>query len=156
MTGRLYLYHVDKDPPDQDINLFVINTNRIIPGWTCVPGLSPSKKLLKKREQWIWDREWARNWTEFVKQYRQELNEPPQNIYVKHLLKRLNEGKNIAIACYCADERHCHKQIIGEWIMDRGIEVIHGKEVRRKRNASPHHDNDIVQLTIEAFGREGI
>ncbi|AQS55671.1 DUF488 family protein [Novibacillus thermophilus] len=157
MKGQLYLYHVDKDPPDKDINLLAIVTNRIAPGWVSVPQLSPSEKLIKKREQWLWERKWPRKWPDFVKQYREELKQPLKETYIKHLLKRLNEGNNIAFACYCADEKHCHKQIIGEWVSDRGIAVVQGKDERRQRKELLYQreNNNIKQLTIETVAKDG-
>lgn len=153
MKGQLYLYHVDKDPPDKDINLLVVITNRIIPGWVAVPGLSPSEKLLKRLEKWQWDLKWPRMWPEFEKAYKSELMEQPlKYMHAKHLLKRLTEGNNVAVACDCTDEKHCHKQVIGEWISDQGIEVIQGKEVRKKRKSSLSGSrSEMVQLSIESL-----
>lgn len=150
MTGALFIYHVDKDPPDQDINLFVRVTNRFIPGWIFVPALSPSERLLKRLEGWRWDRKWPRMWPEFARAYRKELTENPlKYMHVKHLLKRLNEGNNIAIACDCHDEWHCHKQLIGEWIGKRKVEVIQGKEIREERKEKAFvHPTNIEQLTL--------
>lgn len=153
--GRLFLYHVEKDPPDQDINLLVTVTNRRYPGWIHVPQLSPSKDLAILLAQWQWDGKWPRKWSDFAKRYRMELRQPLKHTFMDHLLKRIDEGNDIAVACDCTDEKHCHKQIIGEWISDRGIEVVQGKEERCQRKFSAHQGNDIVQLTIDTFGKEG-
>lgn len=151
LSGKLFIYHVDKDPPDRDINLLIKVTNRQIPGWINVPGLSPSEELLKQLEKWQWDSKWPRMWPKYKKLYKHELIQIPlKNLHLRHLLKRLNQGFDVAIACDCGDEQHCHKQIIGEWINQQGIPVVQGKEIRKERKKiSPSNIEQLTLLEVE-------
>lgn len=148
----LYVYHALKDSPDQDINLFVNITSRILPGWTMCPQLAPSAKINAKYMEWVWKKEWPRKWKSFRDMYQKELNYPIKRMFVEGIVKRIKEGKTVAIACDCRDEKHCHKQIIAEWVAKHGIEVVQGSELRKEKRQQPMTKTNYEQLTFRDVG----
>lgn len=44
--------------------------------------------------------------------------------YIKRVCKRLDEGKNIIMCCYCKNIDKCHRKILGEYFRQLGYEVI--------------------------------
>ncbi|MCF6094307.1 DUF488 family protein [Microaerobacter geothermalis] len=136
MAGSLFLYNVYKDPPNQDVNLLITRTQKTLPGWIHVPELAPDPALYNDFLRWQWEKLWPRKkWNEYKERYIQGLKNPSTERYLKGLLKRLMEGKNVAVGCYCHDEDYCHKLLVGDWISAFGIEIIHGRDIRPKREA---------------------
>ena len=65
------------------------------------------------------DREWAA----FLRRYRAEMGEPEPSRLVD-LLAALSRQTDLAVGCYCEDERHCHRSVLRELLAERGARIV--------------------------------
>jgi uncharacterized protein YeaO (DUF488 family) len=90
------------------------------------PLLAPSADLLR----WFRDvegRTAAQRWTKFRERYVREMKTTDCRQAIT-LLAALSLETSINIGCYCADESHCHRSILGELIE---LAVSSGLSVKR-------------------------
>ncbi|MFT9486029.1 MAG: hypothetical protein ACH0QD_01425 [Tepidibacillus sp.] len=133
-VGKLFIYHVKKDAPDQDINLLITRSNLNLPRWTHISQLAPSKALIGKFTLWQVDNSLKTNWEEFKKMYLQELvKNQKSRIALSTILLRLRQGKNVSISTDLCEGKHCYLQVLAEWIEKQGYEIVQGKDIRPKR-----------------------
>ena len=64
----------------------------------------------------------AAEWRHFAKAYRREMNEPDASRVID-LLAALSHSASFAVGCYCDDERHCHRGILRELLIERGAYI---------------------------------
>jgi len=83
-----------------------------------LPLLSPSEQLLKEAKS----AEDEASWMRFVKKFRTEMNRPDPS-KVLDLLAALSHQTNIAIGCYCEEERRCHRSVLRDLFLERGAKV---------------------------------
>jgi uncharacterized protein YeaO (DUF488 family) len=83
-----------------------------------LPELAPSEDLLK-RGRAAHD---ERSWRAFERAYRAEMKEP-ENRHLLDLLVALSRQTSLAVGCYCADERRCHRSILRELLAERGARI---------------------------------
>jgi uncharacterized protein YeaO (DUF488 family) len=80
-----------------------------------LPLLAPNAELL----QWIHahgaDNDAA--WQQYARRYRAQMAQTDQRQAIE-LLARLAEATPIAIGCFCADERRCHRSLLRALIED--------------------------------------
>jgi uncharacterized protein YeaO (DUF488 family) len=80
-----------------------------------LPELSPSPGLvafaLKARDD--------RAWNTFARRYRAEMKRP-EPARLLDLFAALSHRTNLAVGCYCEDERRCHRSILGQLLAERG------------------------------------
>ena len=79
------------------------------------PNLSPSAELVKEALQAKDDRAWAA----FTRKFRHEMSAPDRTRELD-LLAGLSHHTNLAIGCYCEDERRCHRSVLRELLAERG------------------------------------
>jgi uncharacterized protein YeaO (DUF488 family) len=82
------------------------------------PVLAPSVETMKLGQEAKTPAAWAA----FVKKYRAEMAEPAA-VHSLNLLATLSHHTNVAVGCYCEDESHCHRSVLGELLRARGAEV---------------------------------
>ena len=46
------------------------------------------------------------------------------NLALKTIKRMLEEGKDVAVYCFCEDVSKCHRSIIGDLFEKKGFEVI--------------------------------
>lgn len=82
------------------------------------PNLAPSLETMKIGLS-------AQNpgqWAVFARKYRAEMGQPA----AKHdlaLLAKLSQTANFSVGCYCEDERHCHRSILRQLLLENGAKV---------------------------------
>ena len=83
-----------------------------------LPELAPSEALLA-RGRAAGD---ERSWRAFERAYRAEMKAPGAR-HLLDLLVALSRQTSLAVGCYCADERRCHRSILRELLAERGAEI---------------------------------
>ncbi len=83
-----------------------------------LPDLAPSEALVKlamaaKDEK---------AWRTFARRYRSEMAKPGASRLLD-LLAALSKEANLAVGCYCADERRCHRSLLRELLASRGARL---------------------------------
>lgn len=82
------------------------------------PNLSPSEELLKEGQAAEDDKSWAAFKRKFIAEMKQ-----PEASRTLDLLAALSHQTNMAIGCYCEEERHCHRSLLRELLIVRGADV---------------------------------
>lgn len=82
------------------------------------PNLAPSLETMKLGQS----AETPAQWNTFVRKYKAEMAAPE----AKHdlaLLAALSQTSNFSVGCYCEDERHCHRSVLKQLLIDNGADV---------------------------------
>ena len=82
------------------------------------PNLSPSPELVKEALAAKTDREWDA----FRRKFRHEMAEHDRS-HELDLLAALSHKSNLAIGCYCDEERRCHRSVLRELLTERGADI---------------------------------
>ena len=82
------------------------------------PNLAPSVETMKLGQAAEDDKAWA----QFERRYRAEMGEADAARSLD-LLAALSHGSQLALGCYCADERRCHRGILRRLLADRGASL---------------------------------
>ena len=82
------------------------------------PNLAPSVETMKLGQQASSKAEWAA----FVRKYRAEMA-TPENSHSVSLLAALSHQANFSVGCYCEDESHCHRSVLGELLAAAGANL---------------------------------
>lgn len=80
-----------------------------------LPELSPSAALVKQAQGAPDDRAWR----VFERRYRAEMSRPEARRLLD-LLAALSSNTNLAVGCYCADERRCHRSVLRRLLAEHG------------------------------------
>lgn len=84
-----------------------------------LPELAPSVTLVKQAQGGADDRAWR----VFERKYRAEMKRP-EAARLLDLLAALSKDTNVAIGCYCADERRCHRSVLRDLLAEHGARVV--------------------------------
>jgi len=84
-----------------------------------LPNLAPSQALVTQAQRAKTDKDWQK----YMKRYRSEMARP-ESRRVLELLAALSHGTNLAVGCYCEDEKRCHRSVLRELLEDCGAEVV--------------------------------
>jgi uncharacterized protein YeaO (DUF488 family) len=82
------------------------------------PNLSPSESLLKEFFP-LNDKD---SWKTFRRKFQAEMKKPGAKRDLD-LLAAFSHQTNMAIGCYCQDERRCHRSILRELLEQRGANI---------------------------------
>ena len=82
------------------------------------PNLAPSTETMKLGQSATTPAQWAT----FIRKYRAEMNEASSR-HDLALLAALSHNTNVSVGCYCEDEKHCHRSVLRELLVERGAEV---------------------------------
>ena len=82
------------------------------------PNLAPSLDTMKLGLA----AETPAQWSAFTRKYKTEMS-TPQAKHDLDLLASLSHSTDFSVGCYCEDERHCHRSILGELLAERGATV---------------------------------
>ena len=61
-------------------------------------------------------------WTLYARRYRREMREPAAERLIA-LLAALSSRADFAVGCYCEDERHCHRSLLRELLIEHGARI---------------------------------
>ena len=61
-------------------------------------------------------------WKRFTRRYRAEMAAPDAR-HALELLAALSHTTELAVGCYCEDERHCHRSVLRELLAEHGAEI---------------------------------
>ena len=61
-------------------------------------------------------------WNGFVKRYRAEMKQPAAE-HDLALLAALSHRADFSVGCYCEDERHCHRSVLKQLLLEHGAKV---------------------------------
>lgn len=90
------------------------------------PLLAPSTDLFRKYLTIKNNKQWNQNTFEtvYVPQFITELKQNPNAIAkLNEIYAKSKNGKNIALCCFCTDEKLCHRSIIGGLLQGVGADV---------------------------------
>jgi uncharacterized protein YeaO (DUF488 family) len=62
-------------------------------------------------------------WALYARRYRREMREPAARRLIG-LLATLSTRSDLAVGCYCEDERHCHRSLLRELLVEQGAKII--------------------------------
>lgn len=82
------------------------------------PDLAPSAELVAQAQAARDDRAWGA----FERKYRRELAAPGPRRTLE-LLAALSQRTDLAVGCYCQDERRCHRSVLREVLRELGARV---------------------------------
>ena len=68
----------------------------------------------------------------YVPRFLQDLSENTEGLTLLRTLKAKSQTKEIALACFCEDERMCHRSIIGGILMNMGADIRCDEEYKSK------------------------
>jgi len=84
-----------------------------------LPEVAPSDALVKLAQS-AGDRDAV--WRSFVRRYRAEMKTPAAS-HALDLLAALSHTADLAVGCYCEDERRCHRSVLRELLKERGASI---------------------------------
>ena len=117
-TDRIILCRIGEEP-EADIRLLITRVPKKLKGWVHVPELAPSPYLFRKAIQWKKEGLWLQKWPEYESQFFKEMNQPTANRYIERLVQRIKEGKTLALSCFCVDEKHCHRSLVKQVVLQK-------------------------------------
>jgi len=83
-----------------------------------LPELAPSETLVKEALRAADERAWR----SFVRRYRAEMKRP-EAVRLLDLLAALSARTDLAVGCYCVDERRCHRSVLKELLIEHGAHM---------------------------------
>ncbi|WP_047150829.1 DUF488 domain-containing protein [Aneurinibacillus tyrosinisolvens] len=94
-----------------------------LPDTVIVKNLSPSPELFKRFiRSWKGKppKEW---WPEYENLFSKELETDEKIRSLRDVYKKLLQGKNVVLICFCADHRYCHRRLVGEFFLPYGVKA---------------------------------
>jgi uncharacterized protein YeaO (DUF488 family) len=82
------------------------------------PNLAPSVATMKQGHAAVSPGQWSA----FAKKYKAEMTAPEAR-HDLELLAALSHTTNFSVGCYCEDEKHCHRSILRQLLLERGAKV---------------------------------
>ena len=87
-----------------------------------LPNLAPSPELFR----WVRSEEIdEKRFHQYSKRYRAEMSRPEARHLIE-LLAALSKQTDLAVGCYCEDERRCHRSLLAELLREAGAEMAEG------------------------------
>ena len=90
-----------------------------ISGIALFPWLAPSKALL---EWYNLNKQVDGSWEEYCKIFKSELLQAEKQVGLSMIENYARGSKDIILLCYCKDKEHCHRSLIYEALLNRGVE----------------------------------
>ena len=85
-----------------------------------LPELAPSAPLVS----WALSKPFTpARWALYARRYRREMREPAAQRLIA-LLSALSSHTDFTVGCYCEDERHCHRSLLRELLIEQGATVV--------------------------------
>ena len=80
-----------------------------------LPDLAPSEALVKAGQAASTEK----GWVSFARKYRSEMKRP-EAVRLLALLAALSRVIDLAVGCYCPDERRCHRSVLRILLREQG------------------------------------
>jgi uncharacterized protein YeaO (DUF488 family) len=84
-----------------------------------LPNLAPSAELMAQAHAAVDEKDWAAFRRKFVAEMKQ-----PEASHVLDTLAALSHQTAFSVGCYCEDEQHCHRSLLGQCLVNRGAVVL--------------------------------
>ncbi len=98
-------------------------SDQVIKGARWVPNLAPSFLLFNKYRL-LWkgrpEEEW---WPQYEEAFKEEMTSRTKTNQLRELWNLINDGKVIALICFCADDKYCHRRLVAEFLEKSGIKT---------------------------------
>lgn len=112
---------------EEGLNLLIVRKppKKIPKHFIHVPQLSPSLELFNQAQIWKKEYEKIEDWFPlYEERFIKEIQERDDMVRaLRKLEKRIQEGCEIRLFCFCKNEQFCHRRLIGEELIKRGYEV---------------------------------
>jgi uncharacterized protein YeaO (DUF488 family) len=125
-SGKLYTSNIEGlkfAPPHAEI-WQITRAGHDISGAIVVRSLSPSPQLFQRYlKEWkeTNPKEW---WPLYEKAFLAELKEEEKLKSLRDIYKKLLQGKDIVLLCFCSDHRYCHRRLVGEFFEPYGVTAV--------------------------------
>lgn len=123
----IYIGNIHQNFSPDTIVWAVVRSNKNIPrGVQWVPELAPSWDLFSKYLTWRSNKQWnlSRFTTEYVPQFIKELKYSDKAMIAIQKLKQLtNDGRSVALVCFCPNQDLCHRAILAGILQGMGFPV---------------------------------
>jgi len=83
-----------------------------------LPDLSPSPSLVSLGQR----AQDERSWKTFERKYRAEMHKG-NTLRLLDLLAAFSHQTDFSLGCYCENEQRCHRSILKELLLERGVKV---------------------------------
>jgi uncharacterized protein YeaO (DUF488 family) len=123
-TGKLYTSNLAgiKQLKNQEVELWLITRAGLeIPNTILVRSLSPSKVLFRTFISEWKDTPPSSWWRKYEKLFLEEMISDEKVEGLRMVYRKLLEGKNIVLICFCNDHRYCHRRLVGEFFRTYGV-----------------------------------
>ena len=132
MTGKGYVITASIRHANQikcDEIWQITRSDKTLSGVIWVPELAPSWSLFneynnnwknKPPEEW---------WPDYMKRFNEEIQSQVKLQALRRLWTHVQQGKVIALVCFCIDRAYCHRRLIAEFLENQGS---------ARRNLQPH------------------
>jgi len=122
-TGKLYTSNpsgLRKLKMDADI-LLITRAGAEISGAELLRDLAPSSELFHTYlDQWK-HRSGPEWWPRYEERFLIELKSNVKLNALRDVYKRLLQGRNVVLVCFCPDHRYCHRRLVGEFFAQYGV-----------------------------------
>jgi uncharacterized protein YeaO (DUF488 family) len=125
LRGKLYtsnLAGLKKLNFDADV-ILITRAGVEVPGTEIIRELSPSKGLFQRFISSWKDQEDYSWWPQYEERFVIELKSNEKLNALRDVYKRLLEGKNVVLVCFCRDHRYCHRRLVGEFFEQYDVDV---------------------------------
>lgn len=113
-AGRIITCRVG-ERVEADVKLQITRSRRgLVEGWTWEPLLAPPEDLFEDYLRWRARGEWPRRWEEYRRRFVVHLGARDVRLRLAELAAEVRAGKTVALACFCVDERWCHRSLVAE------------------------------------------
>lgn len=102
----------------------ITRAGNMIPNTILVRNLAPSQQLFHTfvtKWRHLQPEAW---WPLYEKQFVDEMKTEEKIISLRAIYRKLLEGKNIVLICFCKDHNFCHRKLVGEFFMQYGVEAV--------------------------------
>ena len=82
------------------------------------PNLAPTVETMKLAQAATTPAQWAT----FVKRYKAEMSAPERK-HDLELLAALSQTSDFSVGCYCENERHCHRSVLRQLLVEHGAKT---------------------------------
>lgn len=72
-------------------------------------------------------------WGRYEGAFKAEMKNPVVMEALRRLYRRLQDGTNVALVCYCRDPEHCHRRLLGDFLSNHGVTVLEACRQRSLR-----------------------
>ncbi|HOQ08981.1 MAG TPA: DUF488 domain-containing protein [Syntrophomonadaceae bacterium] len=99
----------------------ITRSDKTIPGAIWVPELAPSWSLFNEFNHNWKDKSPEEWWPIYAKRFNEELRSQEKLQALRKLSTQVQQGKIIALVCFCTGSASCHRRLVAEFLEKQGI-----------------------------------